>query len=54
MRDISNLTNIIPIVTKKSTISKSEALEVKTKILEEGKNKYNINFMELDFAINVR
>lgn len=54
MRDISNMTSIISVVTKKSMISKKEALEIKSKILEEGSNKYKINFLELDQAINVR
>lgn len=56
MRDISNMTSIISVVTvgTKKSITKKEALEIKSKILEEGRNKYKINFMELDQAINVR
>jgi septin family protein len=54
MREISNMTSIISVITKKSSPSKNEAFEIKTKILEQGKNKFNINFMELDEAIRVK
>jgi septin family protein len=53
MKELSNVANLIPIISKKESPSKNEAIDIKTKLLEEGRSKYNINFLELDVALNV-
>jgi septin family protein len=53
MKEISNLCNLIPIIGKGDKLTDNKAIEeLKAKIMNEGKEKYGIQFLELDAVLN--
>jgi septin family protein len=53
MKEISNLTNIIPVISKINGLERIEIINLKTKIVNEGREKYKIQFLELDTCLNI-
>lgn len=52
MKEISNICNLIPVVSKGDSINQEEAIQIKANIFETSIN-YKIEFLDLNEAINV-